>query len=165
MTAQKVQDVAADQFRKNDKFTKKTKGTDNTPGQTLHQEVEQDEEEAAADGDDHGSDDEGSTDSEGVGDKHTRGRDLKTRHLKTLVYTSNSFVVIRDTEQNVVQGKCYIIIECTGKACGTTVDIFQNSPKACWNHLQKHHKTEFLTLKMAQVHMLISKELYVHAPV
>ena len=30
MTAQKVQDVAADQFRKNDKFTKKAKGTDNT---------------------------------------------------------------------------------------------------------------------------------------
>ena len=28
MTAQKVQDVAADQFRKNDKFTKKAKGTD-----------------------------------------------------------------------------------------------------------------------------------------
>ena len=27
---QKVQDVAADQFRKNDKFTKKAKGTDNT---------------------------------------------------------------------------------------------------------------------------------------
>jgi hypothetical protein len=30
MTEQKVQDVAADQFRKNDKFTKKAKGTDNT---------------------------------------------------------------------------------------------------------------------------------------
>jgi hypothetical protein len=42
MTAQKVQDAAADRFRKNDKFTKKTKGTDNTGGQTLHQEVEQD---------------------------------------------------------------------------------------------------------------------------
>jgi hypothetical protein len=51
MTAQKVQDVAADQFRKNDKFTKKAKGTDNTSRQTLHQEVEQDEAEAAADGD------------------------------------------------------------------------------------------------------------------
>ena len=37
MTAQKVQDVAADQFRKNDKFTKKAKGTDNTGGQTFHQ--------------------------------------------------------------------------------------------------------------------------------
>jgi hypothetical protein len=48
MTAQKVQDVAADQFRKNDKFTKKAKGTDNTSRQTLHQEVEQDEAEAAA---------------------------------------------------------------------------------------------------------------------
>ena len=33
MTVQKVQDVAADQFRKNDKFTKKTKGTDNTSRQ------------------------------------------------------------------------------------------------------------------------------------
>ena len=51
MTAQKVQDVAADQFRKNDKFTKKAKGTDNTSRQTLHKEVEQDEAEAAADGD------------------------------------------------------------------------------------------------------------------
>ena len=51
MTAQKVQDVAADQVRKNDKFTKKAKGTDNTSRQTLHQEVEQDEAEAAADGD------------------------------------------------------------------------------------------------------------------
>jgi len=51
MTAQKVQDVAADQFRKNDKFTKKAKGTDNTSRQTLHQEVEQDEAEAAADED------------------------------------------------------------------------------------------------------------------
>jgi hypothetical protein len=30
MTEQKVQDVAEDQFRKNDKLTKKTKGTDNT---------------------------------------------------------------------------------------------------------------------------------------
>ena len=49
MTPQKVQDVASDQFRKNDKFTK-DKGTDNTAGQTLHQEVEQDEEEVAADG-------------------------------------------------------------------------------------------------------------------
>ena len=38
MTSQKVQDVATDQFRKNDKFTKKTKGTDNTAGKTLHQE-------------------------------------------------------------------------------------------------------------------------------
>ena len=66
MTAQKVQDVAADQFRKNDKFTKKAKGTDNTSRQTLHQEVEQDEAEAAADGDDNGCDDEVSTGSEGV---------------------------------------------------------------------------------------------------
>jgi hypothetical protein len=74
-----------------------------------------------------GSDDEGSTDSEGVGDKHTRGRDLKTRHLKRLVYTSNSFVSIHDKQQNVAQTKCYI----------------------------KHHKTEFLTLKMAQVHTLV----------
>ena len=66
-----------------------------------------------------------------------------------LVYTSNSFVAIRDKQQNVVQAKCCIIRECTGKTCGTTVDILQNSPKSCWNHLQKHHKTEFLTLKMA----------------
>ena len=58
VTEQKVQDVAADQFRKNDKFTKKTKGTDNTAGQTLHQEVEQDETEAAADGHDNGCDNE-----------------------------------------------------------------------------------------------------------
>jgi hypothetical protein len=61
MTDQKVQDVTVDQFRRNDKFTKKTKGTDNTVGQTFHQEVEQDETEAAADGDDNGCDDEVST--------------------------------------------------------------------------------------------------------
>jgi hypothetical protein len=79
MTPQKVQDVAVDQFRKNDKFTKKTKGTDNTSRQTLHQEVEQDEEEAASDGDDNGCDDEVSTVSEGVSE------------------------VIRDKEQNVVR--------------------------------------------------------------
>ena len=162
-TAQKKQDAAADKFRKHDKMTKKTKGTNSTGKETL--EVEDDEAEAAADGDDNASDDEASTGSEGVGDKRTRGRDRKTRHLKSLVYTSNSFVAIRDQQQNVVQAKCCIISECTGKACGTTVDILQSSPKACWNHLQKHHKTEFLTLKMAQVHMLISKELYVHAPV
>ena len=54
-------DAVADQFRKNDKFTKKTKGTDNTAGQTLHQEVEQDEVEAAADGDDNGCDDDSLT--------------------------------------------------------------------------------------------------------
>ena len=58
--------------------------------------------ESASDGDDNGSDDEGSTVSEGVGDKRTRGRDRKTRHLKSLVYTSNSFVTIRDKQQNVV---------------------------------------------------------------
>ena len=73
----------------NDKFTKKTKGTDNTEGQTLHQEVEQDETEAAVDGDDNGCDDEVSTGSEGVsegvGEKRTRGRDRKTRHLKRVV--------------------------------------------------------------------------------
>jgi hypothetical protein len=78
-----------------------------------------------------------------------------------VVYTSNSFVAIRDKEQNVVQAKCCIMLESTGKACGTTVEICQRSPKPCWNHLQKHHKTEFLTLKMAQVHML--KGLYVYA--
>ncbi len=77
MTQQKVQVVVEDQFRKNDKFTKKSKGTDNTAEQTLHQEVEQDEAEDASDGDDNGCDDEASTDSEGfsegVGEKHTRG--------------------------------------------------------------------------------------------
>ena len=157
-TAQKVQDVATDQFRKNDKFTKKAKGTDNTSRQTLHQEVEQDEAEAAADGDDNGCDDEVSTGSEGVsegvGEKRTRGRDRKARHLKSVVYTSNSFVAIRDKEQNVVQAKCCIMLESTGKACGTTVEIPQSSPKPCWNHLQKHHKTEFIALKMAQVSKL-----------
>jgi hypothetical protein len=54
MTVQKVQHVATDQFRKNDKFTKKAKETDNTSRQTLHQEVEQDETEAEIDGDDNG---------------------------------------------------------------------------------------------------------------
>jgi hypothetical protein len=166
MTAQKVQDVAADQFRKNDKFTKKAKGTDNTSRQTLHQEVEQDEAEAAADEDvNNGCDDEVSTGSEGVsegvGEKRTRGRDRKARHLKSVVYTSNSFVAIRDKQQNVVQAKCCIMLESTGKACGMTVEIPQSSPKPCWNHLQKHHKTEFLALKMAQVHN--NSVQYVHA--
>ena len=143
MTAQKVQDVVSDQFRKNDKFTKKTKGTDNTSRQTLH-EVSTGSEGV----------------SEGVVEKRTPGRDRKDRHLKTVVYTSNSFVAIRDKEQNVVQAKCCIMLESTGKVCGTTVEIRQSSPKPCWNHLQKHHKTEFLALKMAQVHML--KGLYAH---
>ena len=92
---QKVQDDTTDKFRKHDKFTKKTKGTNSTDKETL--EVEDDESETAADRDDNGSDDEGSTDSEGIGDKHTRGRDRKTRHLKSLVYTSNSFVTIQRT--------------------------------------------------------------------
>ena len=90
----------------------------------MHQEVEQDETEAAADGDDNGCDDEVSTGSEGVservGEKSTRGRDRKTRHLKSVVYTSNSSVSIHDKEQNVVQAKCCIMLESTGKACGTT---------------------------------------------
>ena len=68
---------------------KKTKGTDNTTGQTLHQEVEQDETEDATDGDDSGCDD-------------PHGRDRKTRHLKSVAYTSNSFVSIHDKEKNVV---------------------------------------------------------------
>ena len=89
-TAQKKQDAAADKFRKHDKMTKKTKGTNSTGKETL--EVEDDEAEAAADGDDNASDDEASTGSEGVGDKRTRGRDRKTRHLKSLVYTSNSYL-------------------------------------------------------------------------
>ena len=38
MTTQKVQDDASDQVRKKDKFTKKAKGTDNTAGQTFHQD-------------------------------------------------------------------------------------------------------------------------------
>ena len=101
MTSQKLQDTAADKFRKHDKFTKKNKGTNSTDKETL--EVEDDESEAEADGDNHGSDDEGSTGSEGVGDKYTHGRDRKTRHLKNLAYTSNSFVTIRDKEQNVVK--------------------------------------------------------------
>jgi hypothetical protein len=106
LTTQKVQDVAGDKFRKHDKFTKKTKGTNRTDKETL--EVEDDETETATDGDDNGFDDEGSTDSEGVGDKRTLGRDLKTRHLKNLVYTSNSFVTVHDKQQNVVQVKsCY----------------------------------------------------------
>jgi hypothetical protein len=47
-------------------------------------------------------------------------------------------VAIRDKEQNVVQAKCCIMLESTGKARGTTVEIPQSSPKPCWNHLQKH---------------------------
>jgi hypothetical protein len=47
-------------------------------------------------------------------------------------------VAIRDKEQNVVQAKCCIMLEITGKTCGTTLEIPQISPKACWNHLQKH---------------------------
>ena len=46
-TAQKIQDAAADKFRKHDKMTKKTKGTNSTGKETL--EVEDDEAEAAAD--------------------------------------------------------------------------------------------------------------------
>ena len=68
-------------------------------------------------------DDEGST-GEGVGDKHTRGRGCKTRHVKNFVYTSNSFVPIRDGQQNVVQAKC-CIIDC--KVYGMTVEIIQKS--------------------------------------
>jgi len=97
-------------------LTKKTKGTNNTGKETL--EVEDDETEAAADGDDNASDDEESTGSEGVGDKRTRGRDRKTRHLKSLVYTSNSFVTIRDKQQKVVEAKCCIITECTSGSPG-----------------------------------------------
>ena len=72
----------------------------------MHQEVGQDEAESATDGDDNGCDDEVSTDSEGVSEgvdeKRTHGRDRKVRHLKSVVHTSNSFVTIRDKEQNVV---------------------------------------------------------------
>ena len=67
------------------------------------------------DGDDNGPDssDQGTNTSEGVGDKNTHGRDHETRHLKNLVYTSNSFVDIHDKEQNVVQGNCCIISDVT----------------------------------------------------
>ena len=65
---------------------------------------------------------------------------------------------IREGQQNVVQAKC-CIIDSTGTSCGTTVEIIQNSPKVCWNHLQNFHKTEFLTLKMTQVRMV--KGVYV----
>jgi hypothetical protein len=51
LTVQKVQDTTTDKF------------------------------ETATDGDDNDSDDQESTVSEGVGDKCTRGRDRKTRHL------------------------------------------------------------------------------------
>ena len=54
------------------------------------------------------SDDQGST-GEGVGEKCARDfllrrlqrRERKTRHLKSVVYTSNSFVAIRDGERGV----------------------------------------------------------------
>ncbi len=92
MTTQKVQDVAAHQFRKNDEFTKKAKGTDNTSRQTLYQEVEQDEAEAAADGDDNGCDDEVSTGSEGVSEgvveKRTRGHHWCCPHRAYSLYRS-----------------------------------------------------------------------------
>jgi hypothetical protein len=91
LTAQKVQDAAEDKFRKHDKFTKKTKGTNNTGKETL--EVEDDETEAATDEDDNGSDDEGSTVSEGVGDKLTHGRDRKNRHLKSQSVASSVSVM------------------------------------------------------------------------
>ena len=59
------------------------------------------------------SDDQGST-GEGVSEKCARDfllrrlqrRERKTRHLKSVVYTSNSFVSIRDGQQNVLQAKC-----------------------------------------------------------
>jgi len=105
------------------------------------------------------SDDKGST-CEGVGEKmrsdfllcRLQRRKRKTRHLNSVVYTSNSFVAIRDGQQNVVQAKC-CIIGSKGKACGMTVEIFKSSPKAFWSHLEKHNKTEFFALQMAQVIM------------
>ncbi len=83
-----------------------------------------DEAETAAEGDENcgvistegvgeSSDDEGST-GEGVGDKRTHGRGRQTSHLKSFVYTSNSFVDIRDGQQNVVQAKCSIV-DCKGQ--------------------------------------------------
>ncbi len=96
---------------------------------------------AAADGDENGgvigaegagesSHDEWSTGEGPVSvDKRTRGRGrtTETLHLKTFVYTSSSFVAICDGQQNVVQSKC-CIIDCTGKACGMTMEIIQSSP-------------------------------------
>ena len=95
------------------------------------------------------SDDPGST-GEGVGEKRSHGRERKARHLKSVVYTSNSFMPIRDGQQNVVQAKC-CIIGAAGKPWGMTVEVVQISPRNLWNHLEKHHKTEFTVLKMAQV--------------
>jgi hypothetical protein len=51
---QKVQDVVADKFRKDDKLRKKTKVTKNTDKESLDQEVTDDEVEASADGDENG---------------------------------------------------------------------------------------------------------------
>ena len=58
----------------------------------------------------------------------------------------------RPGQQNVVQAKC-CIIGSKEKACGMTVEIFKSSPKAFWSHLEKHNKTEFFALQMAQVIM------------
>ena len=82
----------------------------------------------------------------------------KTRHLKSVVYNSNSFMSIHDGQQNVVQAKCFIIGS-SGKPSGMTVEVVQSSPRNIWNHLEKRHKTEFTTLKMTQVNVL--KEFYV----
>ena len=81
-----------DKYRK-DKLRKKTKGTKSTDKETLDQDVSDDDEETTVDGNKNGgvtgaegteesSDDEVSTGSEGVGDKRTRERGSKTRHLK-----------------------------------------------------------------------------------
>jgi hypothetical protein len=47
---QKLQDDAVDNFRKHDKLTKKTKGTDSTGKKTLDQEVQDYETETTSDG-------------------------------------------------------------------------------------------------------------------
>ncbi len=50
LTVQKLQDDAVDNFRKHDKLTKKTKGTDSTGKKTLDQEVQDYETETTSDG-------------------------------------------------------------------------------------------------------------------
>ena len=142
MTAQKVQDAAADKFRKDDKLRKKAKEKKSTGKEILDQDVADDEAEAAADGDENGgvvgaegagesSDDEGST-GEGVGDKHIHGRgDSSSQELRIHF---KLFPGYSRRTQNAVQGKC-CIIDCTGKVCGTPARTgtgeTENGPVGC----------------------------------
>jgi hypothetical protein len=50
LTVQKLQDDVVDNFRKHDKLTKKTKGTDSTGKKTLDQEVQDYKTETTSDG-------------------------------------------------------------------------------------------------------------------